>query len=337
MTEDTQATPDSAVSAESLPVSSAPRASRAILSGFVGGLLGGAAVSLAVAAGLAVVWPQAQSYLSPQQDQTRDAELNETIATLQRRLATLETAGGAARSDDGTAVLQPHIAALAQKSDQNAADLSRMSADIESLRRAIPPEGVILRLADRAEQAEKVARQIANQHDNAQALLLVVGQLREAVNSGDSYEVELRAARKVTPQDDAAMLDALTADAATGIPRKSMLLEAFAPLANDIIHAQIAPDSDNILDRAWHKLTSLVNVRRTDGLGEDTSSIVARAEARVRDGDLTKAAQEIAKLNGAPAQAAAVWQKGAQARVNADRALSELSATAAALTAKSAN
>lgn len=331
MTENTQAetaSPSATAIAPDAATSPGPKRSGAIVAGFFGGLLGGTALALVIAAGVTVTWPQARNFLIPQ-DQDRDAQLTETIAGLQRRIAALESQPAAA--PDAT---PPQLAAAQQKADQASADVTRLSADVDALRRAIPPEGVILRLADRAEQAEKVARAIANQHANAQALLLVAGQLREAVNNGDPFEVELKAARKVAPAEIAALLDGLNADAPQGIPRKTVLLDQFGPLANDIVRAQISPDQDGFVMHAWRKLAGLVNVRRTDGLGDDPASVVARAEAEVKAGDLGKAAQELTHLSGAPADTAALWQKAALARANADRLMSQFSAQAAALTAK---
>ncbi|HLN22915.1 MAG TPA: mitofilin family membrane protein, partial [Patescibacteria group bacterium] len=217
------------------------------------------------------------------------------------------------------------------KTDQTAEDLTRLNGAIDGLRRAMPPEGTILRLAERAEQAEKAVRDVAAQQQSAQALLLVVGQLREAIDRGDPYDIELRAARRIAPAEEAPSLDALTASASTGVARRDALVADFPALASAIVRAEFAPDG-NFWQRALNKLTALVNIRRIDGTGADTAAIVARAEARVKDGDLAKAVQELSALQGAPAQVAAPWLKSAGARVAADRTLSQLAATAAAQT-----
>jgi hypothetical protein len=347
MTQENQASTEIPVEREAPAEIAAPTAppkpSSPALRGFVGGLLGGVTVAALLAGGLVATWPKLHETLLAG-DTARQAalersldEVNQRLAALDGRAASHETASLAQRlaaleAETRTPSNDPRVAALAQKTDQTAEDLARLTTALDAVRRAIPPEGTILRLAERAEQAEKAVRDVAAQQQSAQALLLVVGQLREAIDRGDPYDIELRAARRIAPADEAPSLDALTASAPTGVTRRDALVTAFLPLASTIVRAEFAPDGD-FWQRALNKLTSLVNIRRIDGDGADTAAIVARAESRVKDGDLAKAVQELSALQGAPAQTAAPWVKAAGARVAADRALSQLAATAAAQTA----
>jgi len=351
MTQENQASTETAVADEAPPQiaapaeppKAAPKPSSPALRGFIGGLLGGIAVSALLAGGVAATWPTLHQTLLGG-DEARQAALEQSLDEVNQRLAALD--GQQAASHETASLAQrltaleaqartpsndPRVAALAQKTDQTAEDLTRLNGAIDGLRRAMPPEGTILRLAERAEQAEKAVRDVAAQQQSAQALLLVVGQLREAIDRGDPYDIELRAARRIAPAEEAPSLDALTASASTGVARRDALVADFPALASAIVRAEFAPDG-NFWQRALNKLTALVNIRRIDGTGADTAAIVARAEARVKDGDLAKAVQELSALQGAPAQVAAPWLKSAGARVAADRTLSQLAATAAAQT-----
>ncbi len=354
MTQDQPNLPDppAAPSSESRP--SAPRRPLSpALKGFFGGLAGGFAVSVLATGGVVAAWPSLDNLLlapvgsrlttlqraiddlnprlsALERQQSRETGNDPALAahTLSQRIAALE-----AQTRDPTA--DPRVATLTEQNDRLAADVTRLSGEVDALRRAMPPEGTILRLAEQAQAAEKTAREIASRHQSAQALLLVVGQLREAVDRGDPFEPELRAARRVAPPDDAAVLDALSADAPAGVSRKDSLIAAFPALANDIIRAALVPADGDFWQRTLNKLSSVVSIRRIDGKGDSVAAVVARAESQIKQRDLAKAVQELAALQGAPARVAAPWMKAAGARVAADRALSELSAAAAAETAKS--
>jgi hypothetical protein len=347
MTDESEAQPQGSAAAETaapapLPAPTARKSAGGVWRGVFGGLLGGVAVSALAVGGLVVAWPQLQSHLLGSSDEAQHlASLDQALAQLTQRVAALEgshaAAAPAAAVDPQLSqriaaleagVADPRLPALAQKVEQS-------TADIDALRKAMPPEGLLLRLADRAEAAEKIAREIASRHESAQALLLVVGQLREAVDRGDAYEVELHAARRVAPADAAAALDQLAPTATSGVTRRQALVEAFPKLASQVVNAAVAPAEGSLWQRALNKLAGLITLRRTDGSGDDAASVVSRAEMAVKQDDLDKAVSELSALQGPAAETAAPWVKAASARLAVDRALSQLAATAVAETAKS--
>jgi len=295
--------------------------------GFATGLVGGAVATAVVVAGITAAWPFVRDQLLGSdgmriaQLERQSDELTQKVALLQGQVSS-QTDGAGATLSNGlnqrlTSVEQrlnsadedPRLTSLSKKLDDVTADNARTHDDMEKLRNAIPPEGLILRLAERAESAEKAAREISSQHAQAQALLLVVGQLRDAIDRGDPYEYELHAVRRVAPPEEEAQLDALERGSAAGLPRRTSLLNSLP-------------------------LPSMVTVRRIDGTGSDTASVLARAQAAARDGDLSKAVQELSALDGASAEAAAPWLKDAQSRLTVDKALSMLSADAMAISGK---
>lgn len=320
--------------------------------GFAAGLIGGVAGTAVILAGMAAAWPFVRDQLLGA-DGTRIALLERQSDDLSQRLAQVQGQLGNQSDGAGATLLNslsqrlssveqrlssaaedPRLSSLSQKMDQTVADNARLRDEMEKLRNTIPPEGLILRLAERAESAEKAAREISSQHAQAQALLLVVGQLRDAVERGDPYDFELHAVRRIAPAEEAAQLDVLAPSAVSGLPRRAALLNSLPLLAPTILRAGIIDDGGSLWDRALARLASLVVVRRIDGNGTDPASILARAQAAARDGDLAKAAQELGALEGPYAEKAAPWIKDAQARIAADRALSMLSADAMAISAK---
>lgn len=341
--------------AEEVPPPAPKPAGSPVVRGFLGGLAGGILVGLAAAGGLVAAWPALHDVLTG--DETRRlTSLEHAIDDINPRLVAVEReqirdAGGADAAGIAQNLAQkvaaleaqahapladPRIGALAERADQLATDVSRLSTDVQTLRGAIPPEGTILRLAERTEAAEKAVRNIAGQHASAQALLLVVGQLRDAVNRGDPYTFELQAARRiVSNRDDLAQVDTLAPSANDGVVRKEVLLSRFPNVAKEALHAAVLPPDGTLWQRALYKVTSLVSIRHVDGQGTGPTAVVARAEAWARDGDLAKAAQELTSLDGPSSDVVAPWLKAAQARLSVDRALSELSASTAAQTAKS--
>jgi|GEM_PF-1619023 len=320
--------------------------------GFATGLVGGAVATAVVVAGITAAWPFVRDQLLGSdgmriaQLERQSDELTQKVALLQGQVSS-QTDGAGATLSNGlnqrlTSVEQrlnsadedPRLTSLSKKLDDVTADNARTHDDMEKLRNAIPPEGLILRLAERAESAEKAAREISSQHAQAQALLLVVGQLRDAIDRGDPYEYELHAVRRVAPPEEEAQLDALERGSAAGLPRRTSLLNSLPLLAPTILRAGVLPEDGSIWQRAAARLASMVTVRRIDGTGSDTASVLARAQAAARDGDLSKAVQELSALDGASAEAAAPWLKDAQSRLTVDKALSMLSADAMAISGK---
>jgi hypothetical protein len=80
------------------------------------------------------------------------------------------------------------------------------------------------------------------------------------------------------------------------------------------------------MDRAWARLRSVVTVRPVGGdvAGDSPEARLARAEARLDEGDLASAVGELEGLQGTAAEAAAPWLAGARARAAADEAIARL-------------
>jgi hypothetical protein len=314
------------------------------LRGLVGGLIGGVVVSAAAAVGLGALWPDIAPLALSDQNRRLDRleraidDLNPRLSEVERDLAQSGVTGGdgsqglnqriaALEAQNRVPIADPRIGATSDRIERLAADVSRLSTELQSLRAQVPAEGTILRLAERAESAEQQAHDLARRNATAQALLLAVGQLRDAVNRGDPFAPELQAVRRLSGPDE--QLDALAPSAGQGIARRETLSAAFPAAADRIIAADTLPDADSLWKKAARKLATLARIRRTDGEGDDTQAIIARGTTLLKGGDLAGAVDQLATLGGDAAKAAQPWLATARARLTADRALSQLTATVA--------
>lgn len=216
-----------------------------------------------------------------------------------------------------------------------AAEVESLSKQIADLKRNSAEASAVLRLAERLEMMDLAVRELQAKRSSAAALLLAVGQLRDAVASGRSYESEWRTARVLAGEDgeSLALLDQLKESAAAGIATRAVLLQRFEALAPALIRAEILPEGEGWWRRTLDRLLSLVTIRREDGaaMGQNAAAIIGRAQALVTRGDLAAALAELERLGTGPAEAAAAWAAEAKARQGADKALSQLTAQALAL------
>ena len=313
------------------------RIARPALIGFIGGLVGALVVAAAVAGGITVTWPTLKARIVPQ-PKNYDAALagldqrvtalrgaadtaakdRSQLADLATRVAALEQAAHTAPAAD------PRVTALADKVDQLAGEVAALHPQTQA-------ESDMQQLVARAEVAAQAARSTAAQRQSAEALLVVVGQLRDAVERGSSYATELAAARKVAPDDAKDALDALTASADSGVTPRADLINSFPAVASAVTRAAfVGTVAQGFWGRLEQKAATLVTVRRVDGQGTDPASVAARAEKDVRAGDLEGALKELATLQGPPAAEAREWVRAARARLDAEQALSKLTALAGA-------
>lgn len=360
MTEDPKPSPEAAPVPETVPARSepAPKASRpagrgvtmlgAAVGGFVGGLL---AIGLAGAA-VIVFLPQIKNEILATELMRIEA-LEQESAETEGRFQALEAGVASAHGDPaqqsaiatriasiesrlaaGGGALQPTVSVRQIESLE--ADIARLKADLESLRKAVPSEGLLLGLAERAQETERAVRDATRRRGSAEATLLVVGQLKAALERGDPYRIEWRAAKRLAPDDAMPMLDALDHNADSGIETRAALQAAFPAMTEAVILAgQSRPGGEGGLwSRLRQQITGLVAIRRIDGKGMDRDAVLARAQQAMERGDLAKALAELSALpQAAEQEAARAWTQPAAARLEADRAISELGALIAVETA----
>ncbi|MGB0747203.1 MAG: COG4223 family protein [Magnetospiraceae bacterium] len=239
------------------------------------------------------------------------------IATLEKRLAALE--GGAPAPSEGA--VTPAVSGNLSALETNLSDLGTNVADL----------GV--GLSALAERLDALESQPMGASTRVPALLLAIGQLGEALTGADGFSEELSTVKALAGGDFGgealATLDPL---AASGVPTVIALRDSFRPIAGDIVRAAVIPEDAGWLTGTVDRMTSVVKVRRVDGdlSGDGVDAVVARTEAALAAGDLSKAVAELGTLSGPPADKAAAWLAEAQTRVTADQAISDLKSQALA-------
>ena len=226
-----------------------------------------------------------------------------------------------ARADQKTVLQKDAIAELTRRLD--AVEATRAEA------------ASVLRLSDRINDVENLARAMASRHDASLANLLAVVQLRAKAADGLPFDAELRTARALA--EDKAAFDAqanrFADQAGGGVATMVALRRGFDTLSATAARAAVVPEGDSILNKTIGRVTGLITVRRIDGKDESlsVSAILARAEIFIEAGDLSGAVKELKTIE-APTVAAALksWIARADARIALDAALSTLTADALA-------
>ena len=167
------------------------------------------------------------------------------------------------------------------------------------------------------------------------AYALALGQLREAVLAGGAYGNAWETVAALAPENaaTAAALEALEARRDTGIASRERLRDALSAAAFAAIDAERVERADDWIDETIAEVLAIVSIRRVDGEieGDDAPAVTARADARLRQGDLRGAIAEMEGLTGMAGEAAAGWLALAGERARAEAALDALSAEALAL------
>ena len=165
------------------------------------------------------------------------------------------------------------------------------------------------------------------------SLIIAIERLREVLHSSAPFGEELAAFKSAAGKH--ADLLTIVGDLepyAAGVPTLAVAQRRFDAVATRITAAAQGIAGDGWVERTVSRLSSLVTVRRTDGVADDTiDGQLARAEASVRDGNLIAAVKIIEGLTGPAAEAAAPWIKEARARIAIERVLAALHVHAVSL------
>jgi len=155
-------------------------------------------------------------------------------------------------------------------------------------------------------------------------LAIAFANLRAAVDNGRPYAGELAALTQLSPGagDFGSLLDYED----TGIPTVRALTASFEEARAEALSKQQTTGDASIIDRLMGSAESLVKIRRIDEAaeGDQPDAVLARAGAKLEQGDLSAAVKEVETLQGAPREAFAKWLDAAHARLDADVTLQRL-------------
>lgn len=232
-------------------------------------------------------------------------------------LERLQAVGG----DSGAAAA---VAALGERVDTLETDLRENSATMAA--RAGELDALKERLATAQGTLDKVATQ-RPQADARAALAIAIAGLERAVAAGQPFARELDVVRELAGQRSE--IDVLRPMAEKGVARLDELTRTFDDAASRALAASNPSGGGDLVNRLLSGARDIVRVRPTDEVeGQDAGAVLARAEARLRDGDVLGATQELAALDEAAQQAMASWTTRARQRLTALRQVQALSESA---------
>ncbi|WP_024515051.1 hypothetical protein [Bradyrhizobium sp. Tv2a-2] len=184
-------------------------------------------------------------------------------------------------------------------------DLTGINDRIAKLEQAITVQSTAIAKADAAAADAKAAD--AKAADDLPLRRLVAASLLDvAARHGDPFKSTLATAKTLAP--DPAALKPLDQFASTGVPSPQMLgrellnlVPKFSPSS-----AGATASGGSILDRLEHGAEKLVQIERTDAVGNDRGAVIARATGAALRNDIVEARRELSTLSPedrAPAQA----------------------------------
>ena len=227
--------------------------------------------------------------------------------------------------------LKQQIASLTERLDQ----MSGLDAKVGELAPRL--EALAPRLDALDQQVAALPK--SNEQQHAVALIVAVGELRSALASDKGFAAELSTLNDLAHDDEALrprlkpIVDRLAPMADSGVPTLSQLAAAFP--ATEIARAGEAELAGEVTDDSWlkrfwrglgHSVSEVITVRPTgpDVEGDDTLARLARAEAKLGEGDLAAAVAEVKALTGLAAETAAEWLAQAEARLAIEEAAAQL-------------
>lgn len=235
----------------------------------------------------------------------------------------------------------PAAKALLSRVDGELSDLrtetGRLSQRIDVLRGEVDErlKGAA-RTADVTPLAGKVAtmekdvqtftRSEADRNANASriVLLLELGNLKRALDTGRPYPSEMAAVQKVAAGKlNLAPIERYVLD---GVPPMTDLTKEFRKVANKMIDAEAEPANATLVDRLVSGAKSVVRVRKSGHPADDMSAeaVVGRMEAALKEGRLAEVLAQGKKLPPKAALAGESWLKQVEARQSVNAAVADI-------------
>jgi uroporphyrinogen-III synthase len=265
---------------------------------------------------------RAAATTAAQADRPRDpaiAELRGRIETLENKPAAQTVPPPGAEPDKDMAGLKQEIASL--------------RTALAALDRTVAGQKDALDKAKAAAGASTAGEQKALAAARASAVIGVAARLSAALEQGLPFAADLGLLAALAHGDTklTELAAALQPNAATGVAARASLAASFPAVAKAALADDLADDSFG--ERLLGKLKGLVSLRRVgaDVAGDSVEARLARAEAALNAGDLTKAAELVKALPPQTAKATAAWLARADAKLAAQRAVDQLAAHAVTL------
>jgi len=209
-----------------------------------------------------------------------------------------EASAGSAAGAEEIGRLAGALDAERQHTEEQAAEIGRLSAELAALKSKGSP-------AARKSQA---------------ALLLL--DIADKARAGAPFAAELE---KYESLVGAPAPDALSRGAPSGLPAFSILRDEFPQARDDALAAARRETATGIASKLAANFSSLVRLRRSaPAEGDSPSAILSRAESDLAAGDLAAALRELDALTSAGKAAAGGWIAKAESLAAAEAALADM-------------
>ncbi|WP_300033097.1 COG4223 family protein [uncultured Roseobacter sp.] len=212
------------------------------------------------------------------------------------------------------------VAVDAPQPDVGSEDIAALQSVLDAQQAALEAQTAeIAALNARADDAANAARSEAQRILAQAALTRVV----TAVDTGEAFAPELDALEEVVPVE---VPEALKTAAAEGVPTMAALRESFPDAARRALSAARSEVPESEVEGIGGFLRRQLSARSiTPREGNDPDAVLSRAEAAVRQGDLSTALSEMQALPEPARAAMQDWLSAAEARSAARDAASTLS------------
>lgn len=255
---------------------------------------------------------------------TVDPELRQTVdglgssvqqisADVARLKEEAQTGGGDAAAvsalDNRIKEIEADLTRLGETSAKTANDLSALNGRIGALDNQIKSSSQAAsangeRLAALENSVGSLTSKVEQQAEQPRiALAIASSALKSALNRGEPFVAELETLAAIAP--NLSEIGPLRQHAEKGVPTREDIIAEMPGVADAMIAAaNPAPENAGFFDRLLNSAESLVTVRPIGAVpGEGVPETVARMEAAVKEGDLTRALAEYDTLPE-PAKAA---------------------------------
>lgn len=159
------------------------------------------------------------------------------------------------------------------------------------------------------------------------SLASAIANLTRAAQGSSPFRTEYDVVAALLPGNQT--LSDVAPHATTGLPTTGTLISTFGNMASVALDAERKSAGTGGWSQLWTNFTSMVSWRSTaEQEGSSTESRLARAEIRLKAGDLAAAVRELSALKGAARKSLSPWLQKASARIKVETALAQLNASA---------
>ncbi len=218
---------------------------------------------------------------------------------------------------DSLNAISERLATLEARPIPEAFDADAFDAELKAFRADLTAaiDTAKSEIADAKAEADQIAEQAAAAAASADRQQALVG-LTAALETGEPFQDVLST---LEADGFGPFPDALTSAASSGVETLQNLRERFAPAARSALDASIrANTGDGTSDRILSFLRVQTGARSLEPReGDDPDAVLSRAEAALRNGDLSAALMEIEALPEAGRDEMVDWVGAATARIAA--------------------